>query len=401
MRVTKIAKYLKLNNYDVNIITSKNRNYGNVKDNTTQIKNINVIEAICFDVILLKKILKINNNSYKSEISTKTCNSKICYKFISKLIYNIMPIGNITWYWNIKNKISKLNLGESDILISTYSPFTSHLIARYLKSKFKCKWIADFRDLYAYNNYITSNKVLNILRNINQHMILKNCDFVTTVSEPLAQELSKQFNNKKKVKAITNGYDDDDFNIEPYNYDKFTITYTGSIYNGLRNPKTFFIAIKQLIDEEKIDKSMLQINYLGKEGVLFTKIAQECHIDYSINNKGFCNRYESIKEQLSSNLLLLLGFNSLKDEGVYTGKVFEYIGSKKPIIFIGNKNNGLKEILEKNNIGKCYFYSDIEGIKSYILKNYNLYIKKEKVELHGCSEFSYNEIVKKLINIIE
>lgn len=200
---------------------------------------------------------------------------------------------------------------------------------------------------------------------------------------------------------INNGYDNEDFDIRPNSYDKFTLTYTGSLYNGLRDPKIIFLAIKQLIDEKKIDKHKIQINYLGKEGDLFLKIAKDAEVDYIVNNKGFCNRNESIREQMSSNILLLLGVDSEKDEGVYTGKVFEYIGSKKPILFIGGKNNALKELLERNNIGKCYSYSDIKAVKECILDKYNLYTNNIEPILSGCADFSYQKIIEKLITIIE
>lgn len=84
-----------------------------------------------------------------------------------------------------------MNIDETDIIISTYSPLTSHKIAKYIKSNYGCKWIADFRDLYAFNHYITNSKVKNIIKCYRQKIILRECDQIITVSEALAEQLKK------------------------------------------------------------------------------------------------------------------------------------------------------------------------------------------------------------------
>lgn len=449
VRASKLAKYLSKRGYKVTVVTSKNRELTDIKDKKLFEGNFDIIESFTFDEILIRSFLKrffknkqkskangnhdvnknndvnrknviseSNKDNEKNDISnnTKERNSNLdklktkknkrkLSSLFKQLYYLIFHSGNITWYWSIRGKLRNyFDQNNPNVIFSTYGPITSHIIGKYLKSRYGGKWICDFRDMYAGNPYHTNfqRKYLNKRYKNKQNKIMENCDLATTVSPQLADILRENLIHNIPVEVLTNGYDEDDFNYDISLYDKFTIVYSGALYGGVRNPSPLFIALSNLMQNNLINSEKIQIIYMGREFSIFKELGQKFKVGNLLVNKGFVPREKSLEEQQRAHLLLLLGMNSDKDKGVFTGKLFEYIGTNKPILFIGNKENGLKDIIEKYELGKCYNANEIKGIEEYILKIYNAFIQTgEILKLSKCKEFSYNNIVEIFKSFIE
>ena len=70
-------------------------------------------------------------------------------------------------------------------------------------------------------------------------------------------------------------------------------------------------------------------------------------------------------------MLVIFGAEGEGSKIVYTGKIFEYIRMKKPIISFSTKGGVLDKILKETLSGENFEYNDDENIKKYILKYYN------------------------------
>ncbi|WP_054864894.1 glycosyltransferase [Methanosarcina barkeri] len=138
-----------------------------------------------------------------------------------------------------------------DAIISSSSPIISHIIAHDLSEKYNIPWIADLRDLWTQNHYCTHSKIRKVFDKRLELKTLAASDAITTVSSNLASNLRK-FHNRKSVYSIPNGYDlEESINTNISLSNKFTITYTGSLYNGKRDPSKLFNALNELIKEKK------------------------------------------------------------------------------------------------------------------------------------------------------
>ena len=60
---------------------------------------------------------------------------------------------------------------------------------------------------------------------------------------------------------------------------------------------------------------------------------------------------ESLGIQRSSDVLLLLLWDDPRERGVYTGKVFEYFGARRPILALGPKDNVAAALIERRGAG--------------------------------------------------
>lgn len=295
-----------------------------------------------------------------------------------------------------------LFIGEKiDAIISTSSPVTAHLIAIKLKQKYNIPWVADLRDLWTQNHYINKSLPIRYLEKKLELKTLSSADAIVTVSEPLAKIL-KNYHQRNKIFCITNGFDIDDFPIPPPKLtDKFTITYTGLLYNGKRDPSMLFKVISQLLKEGLISRKLIDIRFFGCDDEWLHSEVNKYDLNGIVNIHGFKPREEILKIQQESQLLLLLLWDNKYEEGVYTGKVFEYLGAFRPILAFGGPGGVVKHLLETTNAGR--FANDTADLKDVLLEYYNEFLKSREVKCRGNNNihnYGYEHIAEEYSGIL-
>lgn len=308
-----------------------------------------------------------------------------------------------SWYKFAVEAGNKLLQKEHfDAIISTSSPVTAHLIAKELKNKHGIPWIADFRDLWTQNHYYSHTLVRKLIERKLEIKTLSKTDALVTVSGPLADKL-KIF-HKKEAYVITNGFDVDEVkNFDGKLTDKFTITYTGALYHGKRDPSTFFAALQDLISNGDINPNAIEIRFFGiNEGWLEQDI-KSYNLQNVVKFYGFVDHNTILKKQRESQLLLLLLWDHPEERGVYTGKLFEYLSSKRPILALGGSTGVVKDLLDVTNAGR--FAVSIEELKEYVMDSYYEWMRRGEVSFHGkmfeINKYSQREMAKKFAKVLE
>ena len=293
-------------------------------------------------------------------------NKVIINKFI-KLIKSVLvfPDEQIFWYWPaIKSGSSLLKAIKCSAIISSSSPVTAHLIAKTLKRRFCLPWIADLRDLWTQNHYYSYGVVRKIIERNLELRTLKHADALVTISEPLARKLRSLHNNK--TIWIPNGYDPDEVKSSKVTR-YFTITYTGQLYNGKRNPKILFEAINKLIKEGAIEKEIVKLRFYGDNSNWLNTLVSNYGLNEVVDIKASIPRELSLEKQRESQLLLLILWDHKDELGACPAKVFEYLSAKRPIIALGNEKGVVAKLLRDTNSGICVnsLNSLIEVLKKY------------------------------------
>ena len=58
-----------------------------------------------------------------------------------------------------------------------------------------------------------------------------------------------------------------------------------------------------------------------------------------------------MRAQQAAQVLVLFQFPGARSEGVYTGKIFEYLAARRPVILIGGEKSVLTSLLEETGAG--------------------------------------------------
>lgn len=384
------AKWWSNLGHDVTVITTIKNNI----DYNKKLKDICSFELIEIGIPFFTRIKNIESNNIHNNYYYKNVfliNLKKLYMYISeKYGINIIryPDYRELWIYNIK-KYLKQNNRTWDVVVTTAGPYCVHRIGLFLKKRKRVrKWIVDWRDLFIKNHVYKGFSLFRPYEYFIDKLFNSYSDLVTTVSEPLADEIA--CNAKTSVKVIYNGYEPDDYIHIKENPRKnnniYTILYTGSIYKGFRDPEPLFKAISNLKKEGFFYDKKIIIQFAGPNCNV-KDIADKYDITEYYEYLGFLPREIALQLQYDADVLLFLEHEG-KAKGILTGKLFEYLYIAREIWAVGiTENTAAGEIIKKTNTGYS-FGTDVEKIKNHIR---NIFIKK-------CNN---KEINKEIIKMFE
>ncbi|MEW6620713.1 MAG: glycosyltransferase, partial [bacterium] len=211
---------------------------------------------------------------------------------------------------------------------------------------------------------------------------------------------------KEKFITITNGFDPDDFKgitLERLS-EKFTMSYIGSFYRG-RTPEYFLKALTELIEENQGIEKEISVIFLGE--ILeeeYKTLVNGFKWDKILKIINWLPHNEAIRYMSSSDVLLLF----IQKQGnmtdyIVTGKIFEYLAAKKPILALVPSTGVAAEIIRKTNTGAVIEPDNPQEIKKAIIELYNKY-KEKCLKFEGISaeiaKFSYERLGLNLTEIL-
>ena len=298
--------------------------------------------------------------------------------------------------------LDTLQKEQFDILLSSFGPATAHLIAKELKSKTNLPWVADFRDLWTQNHYYPYGRIRKWLESRLEARTIAWADALVTVSQPLADKLNSAHQDKP-VFTITNGFDPDELNEGVPLTRTFTITYTGQLYWGKRDPALLFRAIQELISENKLAREDIRIRFYGPKVYWLDQEVKKYGLEGIAAQYGMIARDQAVVKQRESQILLLLRWNNPDEVGVYTGKLFEYLAAKRPILAIGGPTGVVSDLLESTRAG--VHVTTLETLKGLIFSWYQEYRETGQVAFCGGDEgildYSHRSMARKFANVLE
>lgn len=397
-RWLKFVKYLQGFNIQPIVYTISNPKYPTIDDSLLNEipENIEVLKHPIWeptDLLFWKR--KLQQEGGISNVSKNSFLSFIRGNFF-------IPDPKLFWIKpSVKYLQRYLNKNDVDVIISTGPPHSMHLIAEKLHQKNDVKWLADFRDPWSDIYYNKDFKEFSFVKNRNKKLeksVLKKADCVLTVSNALKKEFSKYAN---RVEVVTNGFDDDF--LEPSKVlldEKFTISYIGLLPKQ-SNPENLFRVLQVLCSQHKDFEKDLQLNFIGdisdvvKTAVCNNKLKENTRfIDYVDHTKA-------IEYQQKAQVLLLLIPNVKKCKGILTGKLFEYLSAKRPILAIGPEDGDLADVIEDTNAGIIVDFDNDDKLSSEILKLYHQYKKGNlEVDSKNTNKYHRKELTKKVAFII-
>ncbi len=335
---------------------------------------------------------------------TKNFNYTTWKSSVVKLAKDVInyPDDKRGWYkFAVRSASEFLSKEGIDAIISTSPSPITHLIARKLKRKYGLPWIADFRDPWTQRYIFNKPGLIKYFEKRLESRTLYDADALVTVTDPYLERI-KAFHKGKQIFCVTNGYDPDDFDKTPSKLtDKFTITYTGTLYNGRRDPSLLFSVATRLINENKINRDLIEIRlYTPREDWLIAEI-KKCNLEGVVNVYDLVSRDEVLKRQGESQLLLLIRWSTKEERGDCPAKIYEYFGSKRPIVAIGGHGGIIEDLLEATNTGK--FADNFETLKGTLLHYYEEFVKFGEVKCKSnknIKNFSYNSIAKKYSKVL-
>jgi len=379
-RIYSFAKYWSRAGHDVTVVTPEKYPFMGQRDywpEGYEDESFKVVE-VAFSPLFFSKQEQERNKHRVSRADASGIGKKV-RTLLRKLRKNV--IGNSVdmhrlWKSAVEKEALALLEKESfDVLFSSFSPQTSHLIASKIKQRYpELVWVADYRDLWTGNHLLKMHPVVQFYQTYKEKKVLSGADLITTVSSPLAAYLRTL--HHKKVEVIFNGYDHEEWGAlpqEPFFPDDgiFRIVYTGTIYEGTRDPSPLFEAIAALERSAEVSAEKLQIYFYGDSGNVM-EIAQRYQVLDYVQEGGMLNKQDALRAQRDASLLLFLEGapqdGTLSAQGVLTSKIFEYLASATPVLAIGiDRTSPIGELLESTGLGEAVG-TDVDKTEALLLQ---------------------------------
>lgn len=406
-RWLKFVKYLR--NFDIEpiVYTVENPEYV-FNDNSLLIdipKNLEVLKQPIWEPYKMANLFSSTKKTESAGFLTKQKSVLGSLKNYIRANYFI-PDARVFW---IKPSVNYLNNyiknNKVDILISTGPPHSMHLIANQLKKDTGIKWIADFRDPWTDIDYFHHLPLTHKSKKKHfklEQEVLKNADEVIVVGKSMKNAYQHSSEN---IHVITNGYDTELIQGNCSLDTKFSITHVG-LMNADRNHNFLWNVLSEIAAEDKDFENDLEIKLVGKVDESVIQSITKVGLINNLQIIPYLPHDEVIKCQMESQVLLLSINNVPAAKGIITGKVFEYLQAKRPILAIAPSDGDLAEILKSTKAGNIIDFDDDKHLSDSIKRYYNLY-KQQNLRIDSDNFQQYHRknltevlsiLIKKCVN---
>lgn len=381
-RVLKYVQYLREFGWEPTVLTVRDANFPARDESLLEAipPGIRVIRTDIFEPYdLYRKLtgkeqgVAIDVNTIHKE-GTKLSATERLSEFIRATFF--IPDARIGWLNPaVKAGLEAIRELNIDAIYSSSPPYTCALIARSLKRKTGLPWIAGFRD--PWTGFITTPDRWAIPAKIDrtlEHAVFRDADAIEVAWTGIMKDALGKYPKlpQEKFHHLPNGFDSMDFpEVDPGTRtdNRFTVTYTGSMY-GRRNPDAFLKAVEGLALRGEIAPSRIRLRFIGRFGEEVIAAFRNSDLRDSIEVVGYMPHTESIRQLLLSDAVLLVVDECDESDEVVPGKVYEYIGSDKPVIAVAPERGAIAELIAETGSGYVAHQSNIAGIAAAFLTLY-------------------------------
>ena len=401
LRATYLAKYLPQFNWQPTVVTARfSRGVPPPWATVVQTEYTDVVQRARRFARLPQHI---SAHSYVGSIPPRFGRKMTLGQRLVESAYKVItfPDPQIGWFHYATQAITALlREGGYDAIVSTSYPYTAHLAVRKALSGNNIKWLADLRDPWRGNHYLASG-VLSTLHALLEQKTLRRATAITTVSAPLATLMAKN-NPKVPTFEIPNAFDPDDWTSVPFKRPaKFTLTYAGSLLQGFRNPEPLFDALIETFQAGTLRRDRVAVEFFVSAEPWLSDAVKHRGLEDVVTVKGPVERSEVLRAERTTSANLLLLRDHSEEVGVYTGKVFEYLGAGRPIIAIGGPPESVVKDLMARTGG--WYLRSVPEIRAALSTLYDAYMSgKDIVNNNEVTEqFSAQKLARRFADVLD
>jgi len=297
-----------------------------------------------------------------------------------------------------------LSNNKVDAIITTGPPHSAHMIGYDLKKKTGIPWVADFRDPWTNIDYYKDLKLGK--RADNKHhqlekLILTEASGVSVISPGMHREFKTIVDRDYHI--IPNGYDEEDIKEQTNTHDnsEFVLSHIGSL-TKTRTPNSLLKVLSELVAENPNFAKKLKIRNIGKLDINALESVRKFGLENYLDILDYLPHNEVIAEQSSATMLLLLVNDTPNAKLILTGKIFEYLASKRPIICIAPLDGDAAQVINETKSGSVFGFDETKRLKNYLIESFNDFESEAlKSESSGIEKYSRLNLSKTMSDLIK
>lgn len=346
-RSLRLSKYLSRLNYDITVLTIKRQE---------DLQNDDHLLAEVPSSVAVERTVTVDPWRSYQKVKHRlqgSMSGKILAKIISTALFIInKPDHMVFWIpfavWRGRKLIRKKKI---KIIYTSTPPHSGQIVGYLLKKMTDASWIADLRDPILGNiggaNWGVYERTIHTWL---ERIVCHNADHVVANTEYVEKNLTSRYPSSC-ISTVRNCFDPDDFKgLDECNTSVFTIAHIGSLYM-FRNIDPILEGLEIVVDQEELRPENFRLRLVGlNDQRIIDQIAQSRIFRY-VSIEDMVPHALAMKIMAESALLLLIkGFGSESGAQI-PGKLYEYLGSGKKILYLGPADAEAAVIIRENEAG--------------------------------------------------
>ncbi len=373
-RTLKFVKYLREFGWEPVVLTAKNADYPAIDSSlAAEIPgDVKIFRAPLFEPYRLYRKFTGRPADAATDIATLTLDEQSRRKFSERLSEWIraaffVPDARIAWLCPAVRLGRQIIRQEKiDLILSSAPPYTTHLIGRKLKQTSGLPWVADFRDSWI--GWLSTPQwrpaPSRALERRMEAGVLNEADRILVVSAGVQEDLLSRNPGGRDSRwtLLPNGFDAGDFSgvVPKSSNPGFTLAYTGSMY-GNRNPHYLLAALVKLASEGYPLLQQLRIRLIGRVGEPILQEIAISPVRHLFEHIPYITHTESLQHLLAADAALLIIDDAPANRGIVTGKIYEYIGARLPILALAPEGDA-STLIHDHGLGWTAAPADVNAI---------------------------------------
>ena len=220
-----------------------------------------------------------------------------------------------------------------DAVFSSAPPYTGHLIGRKLSRRLKLPLITDFRDDWVGNpRHIYPTALHRRLHIQQERQVLVQSSAITTINRPILNALKKRHRDiNMRGEVVPHGFDEYEAPLWVSAREKLKLVYTGIFYDA-QTPEHFLKGVSGFLAENPAMRSKISAIFAGLVPNGFTDLIRTLKLEDVVQYVGYVQHVRAVELQQEADVLWMTIGSRLGASGISTGKLYEYMGTGKPIL---------------------------------------------------------------------
>jgi hypothetical protein len=172
--------------------------------------------------------------------------------------------------------------------------------------------------------------------------------------------------------------------------------------NEDQNPRVLWKVLSELMQEIEGFAENLKIQLIGKVAPSVLELISSSGLNEQLRNLGYLPHNEVFAYQQKSQVLLVCINEVPSANLIITGKIFEYLAAKRPVLAIGPKTGDLADIISHTHSGTVFEAHHYNELKEQVRSMYKDFSNNcLRVQSKNIEQYHRREITRKLVHLIK
>jgi glycosyltransferase involved in cell wall biosynthesis len=386
-RVAGLVKYLGRLGHEVTVLTSAISGAGDIEGATHVVRTTDLMASPL--------------NWRRQHFAALTGKQDASYSSPSRLQDVVVPdLALLTWLPFALPQARKLaRRRRPDVVITTSPPPSGHFVGRALRGR-GVPWIAELRDGWTFEPPRPRWRLApqRGLDRTLERSALRRAEAIVGVTQPIVDDALERFGGEAVL--ITNGFDPEEQAprrgrhplLDP---DRHSVVHTGRLALAGVSLRPLLAAVRELQQDGAVASSF-ELVFAGPLSAEEHELLAEPDLAAVVRMTGPLAREEALVLQREADTLVVVTGGAAR-RSVATGKLFEYLAARRPILVLGDETEAAR-IVRETNSGFATSASDPAAIAASLRRAVE---DSPELEAGGISAYSYPELARRYAELIE